>query len=50
MSIRLRAVTGLLKVTACISIHAGDIDKNWGEIDKKYWTAVAFDFTLEADR
>lgn len=50
MSIRLCSETGLLKVTVYISSCAVDIDKNCGEIEKKYWTAVAFDFTLEADR
>ena len=50
MSIRLFAETGVLKVTVCISSCAVDIDKNCGEIEKKYWTEVRGDFTLEADR
>lgn len=48
MSIRLHQVTGFLEVTA--SLGDGAIDKNWGEIDKKCWTEVCGDFTLEADR
>jgi hypothetical protein len=50
MSIRLRAVTGLLQVTVCRSSSAVAIDKNCGEIEKKYWTEVRGDFTLKADR
>jgi excisionase family DNA binding protein len=50
MSIRLRAVTGLLQVTVRRCNFAGAIDKNCGEIEKKYWTEVRGDFTLEADR
>lgn len=50
MSIRLRAVAGLLRVTVCHIVAAGDIGKNCGEIEKKYWTEVRGDFTLEADR
>jgi hypothetical protein len=26
------------------------IDKNWGEIEKKYWTEPASGFTLNSDR
>jgi hypothetical protein len=38
VSIRLRKETGCLEVT--ISKN-GAIDKNWSEIEKKYWTVVA---------
>ena len=48
MSIRLHQVTGFLEVTA--SLNDGAIDKNWGEIDKKYWTDTCGDLTLEVDR
>ena len=50
MSIRLCEASGLLQVAFSRSIQRQDIDKNWGEIDKKYWTELRGDLTLEADR
>jgi hypothetical protein len=38
VSIRLRKETGCLEVTIN---KTGAIDKNWSEIEKKYWTATA---------
>ena len=49
MSIRLRAVTGLLPVTVCRCKFAGAIDKNCGEIGKKYWTETGSGFTLNSE-
>ena len=49
MSIRLRAVTGLLQVTVCRCNFAGAIDKNCGEIDKKCWTQTRYGFTLNSE-
>ena len=49
MSIRLRAVTGLLQVTVRRCSFAGAIDKNCGEIEKKYWTKVRSGFTLNSE-
>lgn len=43
-------MTGLLQVTVRRCSFAGAIDKNCGEIEKKYWTEVRGDSTLEADR
>jgi hypothetical protein len=50
VSIRLLEGAGLLEVTTGPPINEGAIDKNWGEIDKKCWTGVCGDFTLEADQ
>jgi hypothetical protein len=41
MSIRLRAEAGLFQVTAHDSLKGGAIDKNCGEIEKKYWTEAS---------
>ena len=49
MSIRLCSETGLLKVTVYISSCAVDIDKNCGEIEKKYWTETRSGFTLNSE-
>jgi hypothetical protein len=49
MSIRLRAVTGLLQVTICRFNFAGAIDKNCGEIGKKCWTETRSGFTLNSE-
>jgi hypothetical protein len=49
MSIRLRAVTGLLQVTACRRNFVEAIDKNCGEIGKKYWTETRYGFTLKSE-
>jgi hypothetical protein len=49
MSIRLRAVTGLLEVTICRFSFAGAIDKNCGEIGKKSWTETRSGFTLNSE-
>ena len=46
MSIRLQSESGRHEVTNQEFV----IDKNWGEIEKKYWTLVDLSLTLKVDR
>ena len=46
MSIRLRSESGRHEVTNQEFV----IDKNWGEIEKKYWTVSGRSFTFKTDR
>jgi hypothetical protein len=50
MAISLREVTGSPQGDYLPSLNSQAIDKNCGEIDKKYWTQDREDFTLEIDR
>jgi hypothetical protein len=51
VSIRLQAEPGLSPASGLRKVAAERlaIDKNCGEIEKKYWTEVRGDFTLEAE-